>query len=276
VDPIEKKPLYHYRPGSAVLSAGFAGCNMRCPFCQNWRIAQNPNAQAEYYAPEDIVSEAQSAGLRQIAYTYSEPLVHPEFLLDCMSLARKAGIANILVSNGCICSDPAEDILGLTDAANIDLKSGSEETYARVLGGDLPTVAGFIAKAREMGTHLEVTTLVVPGLNDGEEDIRRCIALIRGIDPAIPWHLSAYHPDYRWDAPPTEPARLIAIAEEAGKTLKRVYTGNIAGGYSDTFCRICGKRIVRRQGYRVDTKGLVIAEGTYHCAYCGGPAPFKG
>lgn len=271
IDPIEKKPLYHYRPGSTIFSVGFAGCNMHCPFCQNWHISQNPNASAQYYSPKDLLRRVQVLGLTQIAYTYSEPLIHAEFLLDCMSLARNAGIANILVSNGCVNPEAAEAVLRLTDAVNIDLKSGSEETYTRVLGGDLSTVIGFIAKAWEMKVHLELTTLVIPGLNDGDTEIRRCIDLIRRISPSIPWHLSAYHPDYTWTAPPTNPAELIAIAEEARKTLDYVYTGNIAGGYNDTACPVCGKPLVKRLGYRIDAKGLIIKEGAYQCAHCGSP-----
>jgi pyruvate formate lyase activating enzyme len=276
LDPIEKKPLYHYRPGSSVFSVGFVGCNLGCPFCQNWRISQNRDAPVRYYSPEELIRQVQSAGADQIAYTYSEPLIHLEFLLDCMSLARKAGIANILVSNGCINPEPGTEVLSLTDAANIDLKSGSEETYRRVLGGDLPSALRFIAAAWEMKVHLELTTLVVPGLNDGSEEISLCAGLIAQVSPDIPWHLSAYHPDYLWKAPPTDPVRLTALAREAGKRLSYVYTGNIAGGIADTRCPDCGKILARRQGYRTDAGGLVIKAGVYRCAHCGGPAPFRG
>jgi pyruvate formate lyase activating enzyme len=271
-DPIEKKPLYHWRPGSSILSAGFAGCNLHCPFCQNWRISQltvSRETAGRRLSPEEFIAGAVSAGCTQIAYTYSEPLVHIEYLLSCMNLARKAGMANILVSNGCLNPEPAEAVLALTDAANIDLKCFSGETYARVLGGDLAAVCGFIEKAYRR-VHLELTTLVVPGLNDGEEELCRCAAFIAGLSPSIPWHLSAYHPDWRWDAPATDPLRLAGAAREARKTLSYVYTGNIAGESNDTPCPHCGGILVSRRGYRIDTSGLIGKNGTaYRCARCG-------
>jgi pyruvate formate lyase activating enzyme len=251
---------------------GFAGCNLHCPFCQNWRISQPAASRktgGSRLAPEAFIASAASAGCAQIAYTYSEPLVHIEYLLNCMSLARKAGMANILVSNGCVNAEPAEAVLALTDAANIDLKCFSEETYARILGGDLSTVCGFIENACRR-VHLELTTLVVPGLNDGAEELRRCAAFIAGLSPSIPWHLSAYHPDWRWDAPATDPLRLAAAARKARETLSYVYTGNIAGESNDTPCPRCGGILVSRRGYRTDTAGLVKKDGTaYHCARCG-------
>ncbi|MDR3146065.1 MAG: AmmeMemoRadiSam system radical SAM enzyme, partial [Treponema sp.] len=225
-DPIEKKPLYHYRPGSFILSLGFAGCNMHCPFCQNWHISQRSDAPGRYVGPGDLIAAARSSGLSQIAYTYSEPLIHAEFLIHCMELARKAGLANVLVSNGCIRAEAAADIIPLLDAANIDLKSFSEETYSRVLGGDLGAVLAFIRAAHAAGVHLELTTLIVPGLNDGPAETESCAAFIASLDRQIPWHLSAYHPDYRWDAPPTDPALLEGIACRARRVLPYVYTGN--------------------------------------------------
>lgn len=278
MDPIEKKPLYHYRPGSSILSIGFAGCNLHCPFCQNWSISQQVDAPARYLSPEMVVQTAQSEGSAQIAYTYSEPLVHGEFLLDCMTLARKQGLANVLVSNGCINPEAASAILKLTDAANIDLKCGSPETYAQTLGGDLPKVIGFITQAWKMGVHLELTTLIVPGLNDSDGEMSQCMDMIRGISPDIPWHLSAYHPDYRWKAPPTDPAHLASLARRAREVLSFVYTGNIPGEINDTLCPSCRRTLVRRRGYRVDTDGLLLMEREgqkeYRCAHCGSPAPF--
>jgi pyruvate formate lyase activating enzyme len=291
-DPIEKKPLYHFRPGSSILSLGFAGCNLRCPFCQNWRISQGisqgifPRTAAasggRRFSPAEVIAAVQAGGFRQVAYTYSEPLVHAEFLLDCMKLAREAGIANVLVSNGCVNEEPAADILALADAANIDLKAFSEETYSRILGGDLPTVLSFIEMAHAAGVHLEITTLMVPGLNDSDEEIGKCAAFIAGLSHDIPWHLSAYHPDYRWDAPPTDSALLISAARRAREILSFVYAGNIAGRMRqselfDTACPACGRILVRRRDYRVDTGGLVVKETeggqAYYCAHCGEAAP---
>jgi pyruvate formate lyase activating enzyme len=282
-DPIEKKPLYHFRPGSSILSIGFTGCNLHCPFCQNWRISQGTSAASggKRFSPAEVIAAAQSWGFRQIAYTYSEPLVHAEFLLDCMKLAREAGIANVLVSNGCVNREPAADILALTDAANIDLKAFSEETYSRVLGGDLAAVLSFIKAVYAAGVHLEITTLIVPGLNDSAEETEKCAGFIAGLSRDIPWHLSAYHPDYRWNAPPTESAFLIRTVRRARETLLYVYAGNIDGGVHaqdlhDTVCPACGRLLIQRQGYRINPSGIAVkkADGVYYCVHCGEPAPF--
>ncbi|MDR2746675.1 MAG: AmmeMemoRadiSam system radical SAM enzyme [Treponema sp.] len=274
LDPIEKKPLYHFRPGSRILSLGFAGCNLRCPFCQNWRISQlrGPAPEGRKLRPGDAIAlaledappashSAAAFPMGQIAYTYSEPLIHFEFLKDCMELAHEQGIANVLVSNGCINLEMAEKILPLIDAANIDLKCFSAKTYREVLGGDLETVLNFIRAARGGGVRLELTTLVVPGLNDSEAEIERCgefIAALEGENAAaegpIPWHLSAYHPSYRWDTPPTDLAALLRLAGRARKLLPYVYTGNIPGEENDTPCPRCGAVLVRRRGYRVESR----------------------
>jgi len=236
VDPIEKKPLYHFKPGSSILSLGFAGCNLRCPFCQNWHISQNTEicdqGRGKWMQPKEIISAALNNDSPSIAYTYSEPLVHIEYVIDTMKLSREHDIKNVLVTNGCINVEPAITILNLTDAANVDLKCFSKDTYNKVLGynssGDnLQTVLDFIELCYKTGVHLEITTLVVPGLNDSEEELNKIANFIAGIDDKIPWHLSAYHPDYRWNAPRTDPDFLRAAAKKAKKKLHHVYTGNI-------------------------------------------------
>jgi pyruvate formate lyase activating enzyme len=280
LDPIEKKPLYHFRPGVTILSAGFALCNLHCPFCQNWEISQKTDVQGRFYTPEELIEETEAHNCAQIAYTYSEPLIHSEYLCNCMALAHERGIANVLVSNGCVNEEAAKDVLALTDAANIDLKCFSEETYSRVLGGNLDAVCKFVGKGLELGVRLELTTLIVPGLNDGPEEIDRCIEFIAGLEAGsaspVPWHLSAYHPAYKWNAPPTSTARLIEIARRARERLGYVYTGNIRGGLEDTACPGCGATLVRRRGYYIDKNALVLsADGkSYICAHCGKPAPF--
>jgi len=278
VDPIEKKPLFHYRPGSMILSAGFCGCNLRCPFCQNWRISQSTGS-GKQMQPGDIISAALHEDSPSIAYTYSEPLVHAEFLLDCMALAHQHGIANVLVTNGCANREVAQEVLSLTDAANIDLKCFSADTYAVTLGGGtkdaLPAVLEFIRLACAMGVHVEVTTLVVTGLNDSAEELDACADFLASVGP-IPWHLSAYHPDYHWNAPPTDPALLLRTAQRAREKLPFVYTGNIGGGENNTACPRCGAILVRRKGYKTDTSGLaapVEGESFYRCARCGEKAP---
>ncbi|MDR1839038.1 MAG: AmmeMemoRadiSam system radical SAM enzyme [Treponema sp.] len=229
-DPIEKKPLYHFKPGSRILSLGFAGCNLHCPFCQNWHISQNTDIPGRWMKPAEIISAALREDTPSIAYTYSEPLVHIEYILDCMAIARKQGIANVLVTNGCVHKEAAAEIFKLTDAANVDLKCFSAETYKKSLGGDLQTVLEFIELGCKTGVHLEITTLVVPGLNDSNDELNAAadfIASLGGKDGAIPWHLTAYHPDYRWNAPPTDKTFLLNAAKEARKKLRYVHTGNI-------------------------------------------------
>jgi pyruvate formate lyase activating enzyme len=285
---------------------GFAGCNLRCPFCQNWHISQTTDAPGRRIDPEKLVEEAAGSRCGQIAYTYSEPLVHFEYLLDCMEKARGAGIANILVSNGCINEGPASEILALTDAANIDLKSFSAETYANVLGGDLQTVLNFIRRAAALGVHLEITTLVVPDLNDSEEELDAAAAFVAGLSPAgvndfsagtatapgIPWHLSAYHPDWKWDAPPTKPGAQLDIARRARDKYPRlrnfIYIGNLPASrpeqaveFWDTVCPACGTVLVRRSRmrgfapYESSLSGLEIRDSRYYCAACGKAAPIR-
>jgi pyruvate formate lyase activating enzyme len=227
VDPIKKKPLYHFKQNTNILSLGFAGCNLRCPFCQNWHISQNTDISGKWMQPGEIISAALKHDTPSIAYTYSEPLVHAEYILDCMTLARKHNIANVLVTNGCVRTEAAAEILKLTDAVNTDLKCFSAETYKKTLGGDLQTVLDFIKLCYKMNVHQEITTLVVPELNNSKDELSAIADFIVGIDREIPWHLTAYHPDYHWNAPPTDPDFLIRTAKEAGKKLSFVHTGNI-------------------------------------------------
>jgi pyruvate formate lyase activating enzyme len=240
---------------------------------------------------DEVIAPALEAG--QIAYTYSEPLIHLEFLKDCMEYAHEQGLANVLVSNGCIETGALEAVLPLVDAANIDLKCFSERTYREVLGGDLETVLDGIRAIRRRGICLELTTLVVPGLNDSEAELDRCAEYIaalgaepvedgKGADPPgsggpagrpIPWHLSAYHPSYRWDALPTDRAALLRLAARARNILPYVYTGNIAGEENDTPCPRCGAVLIRRRAYRVDTGGLAPPSGTPEGGAGNPPAP---
>jgi pyruvate formate lyase activating enzyme len=333
MDPIEKKPLFHFRPGSMILSAGFAGCNLRCPFCQNWHISQSAatfgstafgdDIPGKQMLPDDLVSTALHEDSSMIAYTYSEPLVHAEFLIDCMTMAHRHGIANVLVTNGCANAEAAREILSLTDAANIDLKCFSADTYANVLGGIvLPentrvdqkvfstteyccptdslefnegrnnfrtktpcssvvnscfeTVCAFIQLACSMGVHVEITTLVVPGLNDTVDELDLCADFIVSLGKEIPWHLSAYHPDYRWNAPPTDPVFIKEIKNRAVQKLAFVYAGNITDDENNTFCPHCRAALIRRRGYQTDISGLAVSadgECFFRCAQCGGETP---
>ena len=211
--------------------------------------------------------------------------MHIEFLLDCMAEARKAGVANVLVSNGCARAEALSEILDLCDAANIDLKCYSEKTYAEVLGGDLSTVVSFIHAALERGVHVEIATLVVPGLNDSRAELDKCrdfIAELQTEEAAVPWHLSACHPAYKWNEAATTSQSLVAAVRRAREKLRFVYAGNIASpsgepNFNDTICPFCGKTLVSRRGYQVDASGLSLKmeddKPTYFCALCGKKAP---
>ena len=227
LDKIEKKPLAHFHPGSLIPSFGFAGCNLRCPFCQNWRISQNPQCPGEYYEPGELIRAVSKTGFGQIAYTYSEPLVHPEFVAECMELAHKENIANVLVTNGCCSKELGRELLRLTAAANIDLKCFSQEKYRNILGGDLAAVLDFIETAFSLGTHIEITTLIVTGFNDTIEEFDLCVDFIAGLSPNIPLHITAYHPAYRYDREAAQAELIQSFAQRAREKLSRVHTGNI-------------------------------------------------
>jgi Pyruvate-formate lyase-activating enzyme len=267
IDPIEKKPLYHFLPGSGVFSAGFVGCDFFCPFCQNWQISQEVPASLEALSPEELIAEARRSGCPSIAYTYSEPTIHFEYLRKAMALARKAGIKNVLVTNGGIVPEAARELLTLTDAANIDLKCWSEEAYKKVLGGERGTVLEFIRSAVRL-CHVEVTSLVVPGLCEWERDIASIAEFLAGLSPDIPFHLSAYHPAWKYRQAGTELALLERLTAIAKERLRFVYVGNVLGRGDDTLCPGCGAAVIRRRGYRIDASGLKKAGGRGLCAAC--------
>lgn len=268
MDPIEKKPLYHFHPGSRILSIGTRGCNLKCPYCQNWHISQDTHARATSYDPETIVSMALRERSVGIAYTYSEPLVWYEFVRDTAIRAHERGLVNVLVTNGFINRAPLDDLLPHIDAMNIDLKSCRDDTYRRVQKGALADVQACIARAREAHCHVEVTTLVVTGLNDTLDELRDAVDFIASVDPSIPWHLSRYFPNYHYDREPTDVDFIMTVYREAKKKLPFVYVGNvqIMSDGSDTYCPSCNALAVARRGYSTRIAGLTAA-GT--CGHCG-------
>ncbi len=230
LDPIEKKPLRRFRPGSLILSVGSFGCNLRCPFCQNHAISMAgvDAVQTVRVSPEQLAAKAAELipqGNVGVAYTYNEPLTGYEYVRDCASLVRAQGLVNVLVTNGTVDDAPWRALLPLIDAVNIDLKGFTAAWYRR-LGGDLDTVKRSIVLASEQ-CHVEVTTLLVPGENDSPEEIRALARWLAGVDPRIPLHLSRFFPRYRMaEHPPTPVEEVYRLAEEARTYLTYVYTGN--------------------------------------------------
>jgi len=267
MDPIEKKPLYHFYPGSQILSIGTMGCNLKCPYCQNWSISQNNSASSSYRKPEEIIAIAVDNNSSAIAYTYSEPVVWYEYVYDTSSLAQERGIKNVMVTNGFINEKPLLKILPLIDAMNIDLKCYDESNYKKIHKGGLEPVKESIRIAHENGCLVEVTTLIVTGLNDNFSEMMDTAEFIASVDKRIPWHISRYHPSYKYNEPATNVEFMIDVYEAASGILDFVYTGNlhsISTG-SDTVCPGCSNTVISRSGYHTVIKDL--KEG--RCGNCG-------
>jgi len=265
IDPIEKKPLYHFKPGSAILSVGPNGCNLSCIFCQNWNISQ-VKAAVRYVSPENLVNLAGSHKSIGVAFTYTEPLIWFEYLLDSAKLLRAAGLSVVLVSNAYINEAPARELFPFIDAVNFDLKSIRPEFYRKTCKGKLEDVQRTIAIAHELGVHLELTNLLIPKLNDSDDDILDLIDWVAALDMKIPLHFSRYFPHYKLDSPATPEERLRFAYRVAKEKLKYVFVGNIAGiGNSNTVCQACGNTLVNRDGYFVDIVGMDSGK----CLRCG-------
>ena len=268
VDPIEKKPLYHFYPGSKILSIGFVGCSLQCPFCQNYSISQSTDRGEQYIGPEELVEIAQDRGSFGIAYTYSEPAIHIEYALEAADLARRKGLKNVLVSNGYLNPGPADDLLEFIDAANIDLKCFNDEFYQKEIKGQLEPVLEFIRKASKK-TRLEVTTLIIPGKNDSNREMEEISSFLADLNPDIPLHLSCYYPAYKYTIARTQYDMVEHLAGIARKNLRFVYLGNVGLKETNTYCPSCGELLIRRSGYA--TKILGIQDGS--CGNCGREIP---
>lgn len=267
-DPIEKKPLYHYLPGTEILSVATYGCNLSCPFCQNSEISQN-TVPGRYISPDTLVELARAEAVPAVAFTYTEPVVWFEYVLDSARLLRAAGLRVVLVTNGMINPDPLAELLPLVDAANIDLKSIRTEFYSDYVGGSLDAVLRTIEKVHRRW-HIELTCLLIPGRNDSDDDIHQLVAFVASLARTIPLHFSRYFPRYRAKEPATAPAAVLRAAELAAKQLDYVYVGNVAAPerFRDTFCPRCHNRLVDRSLYR----GRVVGCVDSRCARCGAEA----
>jgi len=255
LDPIEKKPLYHFHPGSLILSLGTVGCNLRCGFCQNWNIAHE-SPPTTFLAPERAVELArqqkeQGYPCVGLAYTYSEPFMWYEYVYDTAKLARQAGLKNVLVTNGYISEEPLVALLPYIDAMNIDVKAFTDEFYQTNCAGRLDPVLRTVEIAAKR-CHIEITTLLVTGLNDSPEEVDRLTDWLAALDPEIPLHFSRYFPNYKMELPPTPLQSLSRARETALKKLRYVYIGNAPElSASSTGCPGCGRMLIERQGYLV-------------------------
>ncbi len=274
VDPIEKKPLYHFYPGTRTYSIASVGCNFTCLHCQNHYISQysrdhGGRVVGDRIPADEVVADAVANGCHSIAYTYTEPTVTIEYALDVMRLAKDQGLSNAWVSNGYFSQEAFAAIVPFLDAINVDLKGISDRVYREVIGGNVRPVLATIERLAEAGIWVEVTTLVIPGLNDSPEELRWTAEAIVGISPRIPWHVSRFFPAYRLvDRPPTPIETLeeaYRIGREAG--LRYVYLGNLPGEGEETRCPECRDRLIERSGYRIRSNRIV--EGA--CPSCGSP-----
>lgn len=273
IDPVEKKPLFHLCPGSLSFSIATMGCNFRCRFCQNADIAQlesgrNP-IRGVNFTPEKIVEDALRGRCKSIAYTYTEPTVYFEFALETAKRASAKGIRNVFVTNGYMTAEALDMISPYLDAANVDLKAFSDDFYKKYCGSRIKYVKETLVRMKRLGVFVEVTTLVIPGLNDDPDELKALAAFIADeLGPDTPWHVSRFHPCYRLtDRPSTPSATLVAAREkgfEAG--LKYVYTGNIPGDIGEnTFCPECREILIRRWGFNVEENR--VRNGA--CPFCG-------
>ncbi len=269
IDPIEKKPLFHFYPASTSFSVSTVGCNFRCMHCQNYDISQYPkeheNIPGDTVTPEQVVDAAEKAGCKSISYTYTEPTIFYEFAYDCARLAHDRGIKNIFVSNGYTTPEAAKKIIPFLDANNIDLK-GDNDFYKKVCGAKLQPVLDTIKLMKEQGVWVEVTTLIIPSYNDSDAVLNDIVDFIISVDPAIPWHVSQFYPTYKLMDVPRTPVETLRRARDIGlnKGLKYVYTGNVPGeGGENTYCPECKELIIERYGYSTQSK---IKEG--RCFKC--------
>ena len=270
VDPIEKKPLFHFYPGSRSFSIATVGCNFRCMQCQNFDISQMPSDQkivlGKSLSPEQVVTMAREAGCKSISYTYTEPTIFAEYAFDTARLAFREGIKNVFVTNGFITEEALRTIAPYLDAANVDLKALTEEFYRKICHARLKPVLDSLRLYKELGIWVEVTTLVIPNLNDSDDELRRIAGFVKSLGEETPWHVSQFYPTYHLLNQPRTPVDTLRKARRIGVEagLRYVYEGNVPEG-EDTVCYHCGNRIIARYGFTVASYDIKDSK----CIHCG-------
>ena len=273
VDPIEKKPLYHFLPGTLSFSIATAGCNFHCGFCQNWQISQAASERGVVgdgrpFSPAQVVAEAEKNRCASIAYTYTEPTIFFEYARETALAAREKGIKNVFVTNGYMSRQALDEAASWLDAANVDLKAWQDDFYQDVCKSHLKPVLDTIRTMKRLGIWVEVTTLIIPGENEAEEDLKGIAGFIAEVGTEIPWHISRFHPDYRFDSHTATPVETLEKAERIGRDagLKYVYLGNVARE-RDTVCAKCGKPVIQRS--MMGVRNVYLKNGA--CGHCGAP-----
>ena len=271
VDPIEKKPLFNFLPGSRSYSIATVGCNFRCDNCQNYDISQLPKERniivGPDVSPEEIVSAAKRSNCASIAYTYSEPTIFFEYAYDIAKFGRKEGLKNVFVTNGYITGEALREIAPYLDAANIDLKSYSDEFYRKRCGARLQPVLDSIRLYKSLGIWIEITTLIIHTLNDSEEELQKIAEFIKEVGEDTPWHITQFHPMYKLPDLPRTPVSTLRKARQIGLEagLRYVYEGNVPGETGEnTYCPNCGKPLIRRFGYSIQENKIKNSA----CTYC--------
>jgi pyruvate formate lyase activating enzyme len=274
VDPIEKKPMFHFAPGSRSFSIATVGCNFRCDFCQNFEISQMPRDEnhiaGEDVSPEQIVAMAKKTNCKTIAYTYTEPTIYFEYAYDIALRASQEGLKNIFVTNGYMTEETLKTIHPHLHGANVDLKAFREDFYHKRCGAKLEGVLHSLQVMKKLGVWVEITTLIIPGLNDSEEELRDIAQFILSLGQEVPWHISRFHPMYKMLDRSSTSLRILERAREIGLDagLRYVYTGNVPGDIGeDTFCYHCGQLLVDRIGFQI----LRYQIQEKKCSKCGSP-----
>ena len=276
IDPIEKKPLYHFFPGSAAFSISTIGCNFRCGFCQNWEISQGSvrdgaDLSTEEFLPEEVVKAALKNNCKSISYTYTEPTIFFEYAYETAKLAKEKGLYNNFVTNGYMTEDALTMIKSYLDAANVDLKFFKDSSYQKICKGSLEPVLNSIRVMRKLNIWVEITTLVIPGENDSREELTDIAQFIAGVDTNIPWHVSRFHPDYKFTNYKPTPEATLKKAQEIGykSGLNYIYIGNVIGFGNDTHCHNCKKLLVKREVFSVLENNITQGK----CVYCNAVIP---